>query len=193
MPKSKTFKKESPIKCTHTQLLQAKHNENVSQNSLLHPNIRCDDDLKDILSQSSIELCSQILPTLHKDDPGIIVQIINKSHLHAALALPGTPIAQGANETASEDAFRAWIIAQALAAPGVGPNHQCPPNSVSLAFHHLTEREANSIAYSQWHIVPWVYNIQQQVPALEMPLVLWMTGSGRRGRAEMFKAAPVFE
>jgi hypothetical protein len=193
----KTFKKGSSSK--QTQLQQRKKHNNTenlnppqNQGSLLNSKIACNDDLRQILSRSSIELCNQILPTLKQNDPGLVVQILNKHDLHVALALPNSPVPQGGDETASEAAFRVWIVAQAFAAPGVGPNSQYPPQSNSLAFHHLTEGEANAIVYANWLVIPWVYEIKQQVPILEMPLVLWMAGTGR-GRAEMIRAEQVFQ
>jgi hypothetical protein len=150
------------------------------------------EDLRSKITSETQSLIDLILPSLKRDDPGLVIQIINAQDLHVALALPDSPVPPGIDQEASQIAFRDWIIAQAMTVPNVGINNQCPPNSHSLAFHHLSEREANAIVYTRWHVISWVAHVQQHIPALEMPLVLWMNGSGR-GRAEMFQAGQVFK
>jgi hypothetical protein len=129
------------------------------------------------------------LPWVKIDDPGLVVQILNMDDLHSALALPGSPVGQGADVAASSLAFREWLIARALA---VAPTSQVPTNSNSVAFHHLTERDANKIVYRKWHVIPWAASIINNAPPLVMPLVLWIAGTGR-GRCDLFIAEQVFK
>lgn len=157
----------------------------------LDPGISCSDELRKLLRPETIRMANEIIVGLRADDPGLVVQILNADDLHLALALPGSPVVQGADAAESADAFRKWLIARALATPGVSPNSQIPPNSRSVAFHHLTERNANAIVYGGWQVIPWVAEIQNQAPPVEMPLVLWMAGTGR-GKCDMFVADQVF-
>jgi hypothetical protein len=142
------------------------------------------------LTSDSILLANTIASTLKRDDPGLICQILSPYDLHAALALAGSPIPQAQDQLASSDAFKQWIIQQALMSPGVNANNQEPPNTLSMAFHHLSEEQANDIVYQRWLCVPWVAQLQQH-PQLSMPLVLWFTGTGK-GKAHMFEAKQVF-
>ena len=161
----------------------------VSSSSVsLSSSVSCPDDLQESLHEETIRAVNAICPHLKAEDPGLVVQILNMDDLHSALGLPGSPVNQGADAAASSIAFRNWLIAGALS---VAPVSQSPPNSDSAAFHHLTEREANAIVYTRWHVISWVANIQNHAPPLVMPLVLWMAGSGK-GKCDMFSAAQVF-
>ena len=149
-------------------------------------------NLSHLLSEETVESANTIIVCgLKSDHPGLIVQISNEDDLHTALRLPAAPVAQGADANASAVAFRGWLIARALATPGVTPNCQCPPQSQSTAFHHLSEKNGNVIVYGSWQVLAWAAQIQGHHPSLEMPLVLWMAGTGR-GRCDMFVANQVF-
>jgi hypothetical protein len=156
------------------------------------PRITWAEDLRSKITNETQSLIDLILPSLKRDYPGLVLQITNAQDLHVALALPDSPVPPGIDKEASQIAFRDWIIAQAMTVPKVRINNQCPPNSHSLAFHHLNERDAHAIVYRKWQVISWVDHIQQHIPALEMPLVLWMDGSGR-GRADIFQAGQVFK
>lgn len=151
--------------------------------------VRADRRLLTILSDASKLLAMNISRKLKRDDPGILVQIVDEASLHTALGLPGSPIAQGATVLESLSNFRTWIVDQALASPGVNINNQEPPNTESMAFHHISDEQANHIVYRGWHHIPWAVELQNH-PEIQMPIVLWLTGTGK-GKARMFQANQV--
>lgn len=95
--------------------------------------------------------------TTTEDGLIVWVQITNGQNLHAALALPNSPIPQGANVADSEAAFRAWIIAGAA---NVNPASQFPANSpTSLMFHHLSVGDSFDICTGQWLNHAWYFEM----------------------------------
>jgi hypothetical protein len=161
----------------------------MSSSVSLSSTLSCSEELKESMCEETIRMVNKTSLGVTDDDPGLVVQILNMDDLHTALALPGSPVGQGADPAASSIAFRAWLIVRALA---VAPASQCPPNSNSVAFHHLTERDANTIVYSKWQVIPWVASIINHAPPLAMPLVLWIAGTGK-GRCDLFVAEQVFK
>ena len=125
---------------------------------------------------------------LSKCDPGIVVQLLDLNSLHAALQLPHSPLPAGNDVNSSADSFRQWLIAQALASPGVTGANQVSPECV--AFHHLTPGMTNHIIYQKWLIVRWVVEIQTADIA-PFCLVLLLEGLGR-GKCDITVAAQVF-
>eukprot|EP00274_Cyanoptyche_gloeocystis_P001541 CAMPEP_0196660172 /NCGR_PEP_ID=MMETSP1086-20130531/38465_1 /TAXON_ID=77921 /ORGANISM="Cyanoptyche gloeocystis , Strain SAG4.97" /LENGTH=163 /DNA_ID=CAMNT_0041994459 /DNA_START=61 /DNA_END=552 /DNA_ORIENTATION=+ len=157
----------------------------------LDPKIRCAPSVLQKLDSETLDLCNSVLPAVTVDDPGLVVQFLNPDDLHAALALPGSPIPPGADPLFSMNAFRAWVIQSALQAPHVGPGNHVPSATLSTAFRHLTEEMANAIVYKSWHLIPWAHQIQQAGLTDRVALVLWLAGTGK-GRADMFVPGQVF-
>ena len=147
-------------------------------------------DLPQIPSDTVVAV-NKVAKELKEDVPGLVVQILDYNRLHTAMGLPSSPVPQGLTPEQSANAFRNWLIASSLLAPGITPAHQVPTGTTSTAFHHLTETEANAIVYGNWQNIPWAFAIQAAGLGGNVALVLWLSGAGR-GKAHMFEAVQVF-
>ena len=67
------------------------------------------------LTPDTITLVNAVEPDIRGDGAALVVEIASADHLQAALALPGAPFAPGVDPDASVAAFRAWLIAGAVA------------------------------------------------------------------------------
>ncbi|KAH9102675.1 hypothetical protein AeMF1_020784 [Aphanomyces euteiches] len=122
-------------------------------------------------------MANLVVDEIDEDETGLVVQINDQSNLHAALALPSSPVVQGADANASLEAFRDWLI---HGARNVNARSQVPENSsVSLAFHHLTGPEAVDMTSGQWLKYQWCTEIRNN-GLLEFATVFWMDGTERR-------------
>ena len=157
----------------------------------LDATIECDEDLKSRLTADTVVAVNKVAKELKEDVPGLVVQILDYNRLHTAMGLPSSPVPQGLTPEQSANAFRNWLIASSLLAPGITPAHQVPTGTTSTAFHHLTETEANAIVYGNWQNIPWAFAIQAAGLGGNVALVLWLSGAGR-GKAHMFEAVQVF-
>lgn len=158
----------------------------------LDPTCTCDDDeLKPKLDESTITTLNEIFRVLEKDDPGIVVQILNAADVHSALGLPSSPVPQGVDSTASTLAFREWLIARALATEGVTPANQFRPNRLeSVAFQNLSCGVESRIVLNSWLNMPWVIALRGAgIP--EFCVVIFVYGQGR-GVCTMMEAENVF-
>src|SRR5690348_15502544 len=61
------------------------------------------------LNPETIAIVNRISESVKQDMPGIVVEIGNHNIVHQALALPGSPLPQGANPAASAALFEAWL------------------------------------------------------------------------------------
>lgn len=70
--------------------------ENMNE---LSDSITCDDSIKRILTQNTINVCNQIVLGMKEDDHGLVEQVSSDQGLHAALGLPDVPagLRQGAD------------------------------------------------------------------------------------------------
>ncbi|KAH9144948.1 hypothetical protein AeRB84_011121 [Aphanomyces euteiches] len=144
---------------------------------ILSRNITCDSSILSVLTQETIKLANLVVNEIGEDDLGLFVQINDLNNLHAALALPHSPVAQGADANASLEAFRNWLIDGART---VNAGCQVPENlNVSLAFHHLTSEQAINIAYGQWLQHHWYIEIRNS-GFQEFATAFLMEGTGRR-------------
>jgi hypothetical protein len=94
------------------------------------------------------------------DDPAFLVDYASDAEIHAALAVAGSPVAQGANAAASAVAFRQWVFNFFVT---TSPNC-CVPRQAPLAagysdccFQRLSNLEAVqianlSVAHAAWMI-----------------------------------------
>lgn len=139
------------------------------------------------MNPETITIANRISPTLHIEDPAVIVEIVDIELLHNALALPSSPIAQGANPQASELAFRYWTVNTALLVQGIT---QASNHIGIYGWHHLSQDQALAIVYQHWHVIPWTVDIRAANVGL-FARVLWMSGSGR-GKAHLSIAPQVF-
>jgi hypothetical protein len=156
--------------------------ENISsrhlekQRMILSRNITCDSTIIDLLTPKTIELANIVVNEINEEDPGLFVQITNQNNLHAALALPSSPVSQGVNADDSLEAFREWLIERAV---HVNRRSQVPQNSdVSLAFHQLSLDDAVKITNREWMQQRWNVEIQDNGVG-EFAIVFLMARTGR--------------
>jgi hypothetical protein len=162
----------------------------------LSKDIQCDALIIQRMVPDTIKLANCIIKGITDDGPAaLIVQITDINHLHAALALPNAPIAQGADANESLHAFRAWLLASALL---VRPDSQFPTESaVSLAFHHLAGPDAVSMCYQHWSPILWLSHLLQNRDGPmherigQFAIIFWVEGTGRH-RASISIAPRVF-
>ncbi|KAH9102672.1 hypothetical protein LEN26_013235 [Aphanomyces euteiches] len=145
---------------------------------ILSRNISCDASILSVLTQETIKLANLVVNEIDEDDCGLLVQIHDQNNLHAALALPNSPVIQGADANESLEAFRDWLIHGART---VNAGSQVPEDSaVSLAFHHLTGGEATKkLTNGQWIQLRWMIEIQDN-GLQEFATVFLLEGIGRR-------------
>ncbi|KAL3679153.1 hypothetical protein R1sor_022109 [Riccia sorocarpa] len=130
----------------------ARKRQRIELDSRLH----LDDIIKTRLSQGEIGALNAILDDgsiwTKPDDPALIVMFIYPDDTHAALALPGSPVAQGPDPNASVVALRTWVIQQAALVPNFNPGI----NQVGdlAAFHYLTADEAGLMMTQFWLNIP---------------------------------------
>lgn len=109
------------------------------------------------------DITARAKPHVSVDDggTGLIVQICDRGQLHAALALPGSPVQQGADASASTELFCEWLVRSALETSEVDQVTEIATawtkrEQVAVALHHLTLQDANAIVYTQWQRSEWV-------------------------------------
>ncbi|CAK4626346.1 hypothetical protein LEN26_002275 [Aphanomyces euteiches] len=147
---------------------------------ILSRNIACDASILSVLKQETIKLANLVVNEIEEDDTGLVVQIHDENKRHAALALPNSPVIQGADADESLVAFRDWLI---HGARNVNAGRQVPEDSsVALAFHHLTSGEAITIVSGQWILPRWCIEIRNS-EFQEFTTVFWMEGTGQRRAA----------
>ncbi|CAB9505796.1 expressed unknown protein [Seminavis robusta] len=66
--------------------------------------------LDDYIIPKNIDVAVMSIEFLSVDDPAFLVDYASDAEFHAALALAGSPVAQGADAAASAVAFRQWVF-----------------------------------------------------------------------------------
>ncbi|CAM6121811.1 unnamed protein product [Calypogeia fissa] len=146
--------------------------------SQLRRHIIFDEEILQLLTQETVELCNRMLPGLGVDDPALLVQITDFRAVHLALALPTVPpgMQQGPTPEASFVAFRDWLIAATHQEPGVGTDQQVG-GPLSTCWHQLSVHQSDGIVLQRWLYQRWSVAIQDAgLGPICLPLK--MVGSG---------------
>lgn len=96
---------------------------------------------------------------LSVDDPAFVIHYASDAEIHAALAVPGSPVALGGNPAASAASFRTWVVARFVAISGANcRTPRAPPagGNSDCCFQRMSNHEAitlgnTSFAYHIWH------------------------------------------
>jgi hypothetical protein len=139
------------------------------------------------LSSATLHISNLVFKNLVPDDPALIVQLGSKASIHAALALPSSPIAPGHNQMASVTHFRNWIIACAHVDPRITPARRVQ-GPRSLAWHHLTHDEHSALYFHRWTVPGWLDQIRAANYPEAVATVLIAVAEGR-GSLNLFEAA----
>jgi hypothetical protein len=131
-----------------------------------------------LLSCDTVHITNLVFKSLIPKDPGVIIQLGDKRHIHAALSLPSSPFGPGHTQEASRTMFRNWIVGRVYADPDItnarrvqGPN--------SLAWHHLNDSEAFELLFHRLLVPAWLVDIRAANYPQHVAIVLIATGSGR--------------
>ncbi|SPQ94206.1 unnamed protein product (mitochondrion) [Plasmodiophora brassicae] len=129
---------------------------------LLHTQILCNTGTRRHLLPETKDDCNMIvLRTRNRNDYGIVVEVLDKLILHAALQLTGSPFGPERDEDMSYKAFLRWLDASACL--------------------------ANEIAFRKWRIPQWASSIDAARYRGPVAKVLWLRGTNRN-EAHMFNA-----
>jgi hypothetical protein len=140
---------------------------------------------------STLDLANEVVSKIGDMDSAILPQVGDADIVHACAGLGGCPFAQGATPQLSLAAFKAWLVASALAVPGVTGNNQLVGVHGS-AWYNLNDDQANDIVYSRWQIFPWIINIRASpYNGGQLAQVYWFVGT-RPSQATAFIARNVF-
>jgi hypothetical protein len=121
-----------------------------------------------------------------EDDPAFFCIYASDAEIHAALGIPGAPVAQGATPVVSAAAFRAFVVSEFTAVcdmnvcgvarlpPGIG-------NSDS-AFQRLSNREAENLINRQTAYFGWAAALQATPgPGTGLAYVMTPSAGGAAG------------
>ena len=157
----------------------------------LSPCIEIEAAYKTKMLPSTVELANEVVSKIGEMDSALLPQVGDAATVHACAGLGGCPFAQGATPQLSLAAFKAWLVASALAALEVNCNNQLVGVHGS-AWYNLTEEQANEIVYSRWQIIPWILNIRASpYNGGQLAQVYWFVGTGP-AEATAFIARNVF-
>lgn len=99
----------------------------------------CIDDIARVVDKDAAAPTSTACKSLRLDDPGITILFSSAADIHAMLALPNSPVAQGANAATSVVAFHQWIVALVPdAANQIVPN---VPHGQGVVIYQLGHQE----------------------------------------------------
>lgn len=124
-----------------------------------------------------------VLRTRNRNDYGIVVEVLDKLILHAALQLTGSPFGPERDEDMSYKAFLRWLDASACLVSGVTNRNR----TGQAAWCQLTQEQANEIAFRKWRIPQWASSIDAARYRGPVAKVLWLRGTNRN-EAHMFNA-----
>jgi hypothetical protein len=98
---------------------------------------------------------------LSVDDPAFLVDYASDAEIHAALAVAGSPVAQGANAAASAVAFRQWVFKFFVAtSPNCRVTRHAPlPGHSDCCFQRLSNLEAIQIANLSVAHAAWMLQV----------------------------------
>ena len=98
---------------------------------------------------------------LSVNDPAFLVDYASDDEIHAALAVTGSPVAQGTTATASASAFRQWVVNFFVAiSPHCRMPRQSPLTGFSdCCFQRLSNLEAIQIANVSIDHTAWMLQV----------------------------------
>lgn len=170
---SKTMKKllqKTSKQLHHLQQKSSSRSSNAPPPAAFSERVHCEELIKERLLPEAVALANAIIeditarakPHVSDDDgTGLIVQICDRNQLHAALALPDSPVQQGTDASASTELFCDWLVRSALETPEVDQVAEIAvawtkSERVVVGLHHLTLQDANAVVYTQWQRSEWV-------------------------------------
>ena len=106
----------------------------------------------------TIQLANHVVSKLGDMDPALVTQMGDANTVHTCAGLAGCPFPQGATPQHSLTTFKTWLVATALATPGVTVANQLVGVHGS-AWYNITDDAANEMVYSRLQVIPWVANI----------------------------------
>ncbi|GAB9469125.1 hypothetical protein Gpo141_00006413 [Globisporangium polare] len=183
----------------------AKSSPNAPPPTTLTEHVYCGDSIRGRLLPEATTLVNSIVADITKrakphissdDGTGLIVQVCDREQLHAALALPGSPLEQGADASASTELFCDWLVGSALGTPKVDQVTEITmagwtkQEQVVVGLHYLTLQDANAIVYMQWQKSEWVLAMRAS-GIRPFALVLCIAASG--DRVTLYELVYVFD
>ena len=99
---------------------------------------------------------------LSVDDPAFVIHYASDAEIHAALAVAGSPVPQGANPAASAAAFRQWVVARFVAISGTNcrtPRAAPLAGNSDCCFQRMSNPEAITLGNASFACHIWHGNV----------------------------------